>query len=71
VEGDKTAREWVIPFNNFDNIVFSMITFFEVATFEAWPSTLLRVIDSQGEDMGPKKDNRLYASILFIVFIFI
>jgi hypothetical protein len=47
-------REWVVPFNNFDNILWSMITFFELATLEGWPSILLRTIDSQGEDMGPK-----------------
>ena len=48
------TREWVVPFNNFDNILWSMITFFELATLEGWPSILLRTIDSQGEDMGPK-----------------
>jgi hypothetical protein len=48
-----------------------MITFFELATLEGWPSILLRVIDSQGEDMGPKENNRLYAALLFIAFIFI
>jgi hypothetical protein len=64
-------REWVIPFNNFDNILWSMITFFELATLEGWPTILLRVIDSQGVDMGPKEDNRIYAALLFISFIFI
>lgn len=64
-------REWVVPFNNFDNILWSMITFFELATLEGWPSILLRVIDSQGEGMGPKENNRLYAALLFIAFIFI
>lgn len=48
-----------------------MITFFELATLEAWPNTLLKTVDSQGLDMGPKQDNRLQSSILFIVFIFI
>ena len=70
-EGISKNREWIVPFNNFDNILWSMITFFELATLEAWPSILLRIIDSQGEDMGPKKDNRLYASLLLIAFIFI
>jgi len=32
---------------------------------------MLAVIDSQGYDMGPKKDNRPVTALLFIVFIFI
>lgn len=71
LDGVKTDREWVVPFNNFNNVLWSMITFFELATLEGWPNTLLQIVDSQGVDIGPKKDNRLQASILFIVFIFI
>lgn len=44
--GVVSPREWKIPFNNYDNVVFSMITFFEVATLEAWPDTLFATIDS-------------------------
>lgn len=50
VDATNTEREWIVPFNNFDNIVWSIITFFELATLEGWPSTLLRIIDSQGTD---------------------
>jgi hypothetical protein len=59
LQGEKIDREWIVPFNNFDNVMWSMITFFELATLEGWPNTLLRIVDSQGVDMGPKKDNRL------------
>jgi len=44
--GALVSREWIVPFNNFDNILWSMITFFELATLEAWPTILLREIDS-------------------------
>ena len=71
LDGVKTDREWVVPFNNFNNVLWSMITFFELATLEGWPNTLLQIVDSQGVDIGPKKDKKLQASILFIVFIFI
>lgn len=71
LDGVKSDREWIVPFNNFNNVLWSMITFFELATLEGWPNTLLQIIDSQGVDMGPKKDNRLQSSVLFIVFIFI
>ncbi len=45
-EGVKTNREWIVPFNNFNNVMWSMITFFELATLEGWPNTLLRIVDS-------------------------
>lgn len=48
-----------------------MITFFEIATLEGWPDTLIMIIDSQGFDRGPKLDNRPYIAVLFIAFIFI
>jgi Ion transport protein len=70
-EGKSVDATWEIPFNNFDNVIWSMITFFELATLEGWPNTLLKIIDSQGEDLGPKIDNRPYAALLFIAFIFI
>jgi hypothetical protein len=38
------TREWKVPFSNFDNILWSIITFFELATLEGWPSILLRTI---------------------------
>lgn len=63
--------DWVTPFNNFDNVINAMITFFEVATLEGWPDTLFAAIDSQGEDLGPMKDARQYIAVMFIVFIFI
>ena len=70
-QGSVSQRQWVVAFNNFDNILFSMVTFFEIATLENWPQVLFATMDSQGEDMGPKKDARQYAAILFVVFIFI
>jgi hypothetical protein len=39
-------RQWNVPFNNFDNVLFSMITFYEVATLENWPDLLFKAIDS-------------------------
>jgi Ion transport protein len=46
LDGVKTDREWIVPFNNFNNVLWSMITFFELATLEGWPNTLLQIIDS-------------------------
>ena len=48
-----------------------MITFFEVSTLEMWPDVMYAAIDSTGPDQAPVKNNRIYVSVLFIVFIFI
>lgn len=63
-------REWVIPINNYDNIFYSMMTFFEISTLEMWPGMMYAAIDSVGIDQVPIVDNSQWVSILFIVFIF-
>ena len=44
------SRIWEVPFNNYDNIIYAMITFFEVSTLEMWPDVMFRAIDSTGAD---------------------
>lgn len=70
-DGSTQDRQWLTHFNNFDNVIWAMITFFELVTEEAWENTNLLIIDSQGYDMGPLTDNRPWASIFFVTFIFI
>lgn len=60
-----------MPINNYDNIFYSMITFFEVSTLEMWPDYMYAAVDSVGQDKGPKENNRPIVSLVFIVFIFI
>lgn len=33
----REKRVWSTPFNKYDNIQYSMITFFEISTLEMWP----------------------------------
>lgn len=40
-DGEFDVAVWKVPFNNFDNVLWSIITFFELATLEGWPNTLL------------------------------
>lgn len=47
------VREWKTPFNNYDNVIRSMITFFEISTLEMWPGMMFRAIDSRGVDLTP------------------
>lgn len=70
-DGSTADRQWIVPFDNFDDIFHSMVTFFEVATLENWPDVLFRTIDSTDIDKGPRLDNRPYIAVLFVVFIFI
>jgi Ni,Fe-hydrogenase I cytochrome b subunit len=67
---ERQKREWLIPINNYDNIFYSMMTFFEISTLEMWPGMMYAAIDSVGIDMVPILDNSQWVSILFIVFIF-
>ena len=46
----RVDREWIVPFNNYDNVFRSMITFFEISTLEMWPTNMFNAIDSVGED---------------------
>ena len=48
-----------------------MLTFFQISTLENWTETLFQVIDSVGEDQGPKRGNRPQMAVVFIIFIFI
>ena len=64
-------REWFVPFNNYDNIMHSMLTFFEISTLEMWPGFMYAAIDSVGYDHGPVLDNKVSVSLVFIVFIFL
>ena len=43
-------REWLTPFNSFNNILHAMITFFEVSTEESWPDVMYAAIDSVDVD---------------------
>lgn len=63
---------WVLPQNNYNNIFYSMTTFFEVSTLETWPDIMFAAIDSQSEpDLAPVKDSQPVIALLFISFIFV
>lgn len=64
-------REWEIPFNNYDNTLQSMITFFEISTLEMWPGFMYAAIDSYAVDHGPVKDNNKAIALVFIIYIFV
>ena len=43
----EAGYDWVLPENNYNDIIASMTTFFEVSTLETWPDIMFAAIDSQ------------------------
>lgn len=64
------ATEWEVPFNNYDNIFVSMMTFFEISTLEMWPGMMYNAIDSTSLDLVPVKENKPFISMVYIIYIF-
>mmetsp|Transcript_9353 Transcript_9353/g.8829 ORF Transcript_9353/g.8829 Transcript_9353/m.8829 type:complete len:188 (+) Transcript_9353:1951-2514(+) len=64
-----TLREWILPFNNFNNILYATITFFQVSTEEGWPDVMFATIDSVGYDQQPVVNNRKIVALLFVVYL--
>jgi hypothetical protein len=53
---DKKGPEWTSKSINYDNIFSSMLTFFEITTFEGWSLMMFDASDTVGYDqaMSPK-----------------
>ena len=67
----REQREWTRPFNNYDNVFRSMITFFEISTLEMWPQNMFNAIDSVGVDQVMVPGNSTGISIVFVIYIFL
>ena len=65
-----TPREWTVPINNYDSILSSMLTFFEISTLEMWPDMMFDAQDSVGLDMVLKHKNRTPIALLYVIYIF-
>jgi len=55
IKAELEGREWDQPFNRYDNIFISMMTFFEISTLEMWPDMMFSAIDAVGYDLSPKE----------------
>lgn len=65
-------RVWSVPIpNNFNNIFYSMITFFEISTLEMWPDVMFNAINSVGKDQVMQRDHNRWMSLIFIIYIFL
>jgi len=71
IKAEMADREWYQPFNRYDNILISMLTFFEITTLEMWPDMMFAAIDSVGYDKQPKEKNSPLVAFVFVLFIFV
>ena len=62
---------WIQPFNRYDNIFISMMTFFEISTLEMWPDMMFSAIDAVGYDKTPREKNFPSISLLYVLYIFV
>ena len=46
----RVQAAWEFPFNNYNNVIRSMLTFFEISTLEMWPDIMFNTIDAYKED---------------------
>jgi hypothetical protein len=71
IEAHMEDREWQQPYNRYDNILISMLTFFEIATLEMWPDMMFAAIDSVGYDKSPVEKNSPLVAFVYVLFIFV
>jgi len=64
-------REWSVPFNNYDDIFISMLTFFEIATLSGWPDMMFGAVDSYAIDHVPVEKNKPVVSFVYVFYIFL
>ena len=64
-------RRWEVPFNNYDDILHSMLTFFEISTLSMWPDNMYNAIDSVELDHVPIMEYNVGVSLIYILFIFL
>ena len=63
---------WKVPSANFDNVMFALISLFQVATFEGWMEIIASAQDATEVEQQPLyKNNSTMAYIFFYVFIII
>jgi len=50
IDTSEVPMVWTVAGTNYDNIFISMLTFYEIASTEAWPVRLWAAVDAVGYD---------------------
>ena len=56
---------------NYDSVPDAMLSLFIISTLEGWPDMMHHIVDSQGENIGPKINSSPYYAYFFVIFIFV
>lgn len=56
---------------SFDNILFAMLTLFEMSTTEGWVAVMWSGVDAKGIDLQPVFENQIWWVFFFIFFIIV
>jgi hypothetical protein len=70
-DGVVIARAWENSDRNYDNIVSSMLTLFQVSSGDNWGDVMYAAIDSTGNETAPRADAHPEMGLLFVVFYII
>ncbi|KAL3673234.1 hypothetical protein V7S43_000957 [Phytophthora oleae] len=62
--------ERTIP-QNFDNVLYALLTFYEISTTEGWVTLMLAGVDATDVDMQPITNYQERWTLFFIAFIFL
>ena len=68
---DDKKREWLTPFSNYNDLLNSMLTFFEITSLEMWPDRMFDAVDAVGYDIVPRTEYNGMISLLYLIFIFL
>lgn len=66
------GADWgeTIP-QNFNNVGWAMLTFFEISTTEGWVDVMVTAIDATDIDMQPVRDHNMNWAFFFVAFIMV
>jgi hypothetical protein len=66
------GAQWdvVVP-RKFDNVMWGLMTFFEISTTEGWTELMWAAVDSTGIDMQPIRNNNAAWIFFFITFMLV
>ncbi len=62
---------WVNQDSNFDNVLLSMLSLFNIITTEGWIAIMWNGVDTTEINFIPKRDNKPSSVLFFISFVII
>jgi hypothetical protein len=66
----RVQAEWSFPFNHYNHVIRSMLTFFDISTLDMWPDNMFNAIDAVEPDKIMQQDYAIQRAGIFVVYIF-